>query len=255
MPFLELNDLSKSFGGLIAAHDVTLELESGKIVSIIGPNGAGKTTLFNLISGVIRPDCGSVIFNGVDISKLTMPNIVNLGLIRTFQQTKIFKDLTVIEAVMIGRTRHYKLSVFEALVSNKKAKDGLADSIQRSYEILEFLNLTKRADVVTQNLSYGEQKLLNIAIALAAEPKLLLLDEPAAGLNPKESMQLVELIKKISKSGITVCLVEHNMKLVMDISEKIFVLNYGQLIASGTPLEILNNDKVIEVYLGGNKHA
>lgn len=255
MAFLSIDNISKSFGGLSANREITLSIKEHEIVSIIGPNGAGKTTLFNIITGVAPSDSGSVRFAGSDITTMATPEIARLGLVRTFQQTKIFRDLTVVEAVMIGHHLHDRTGLFGALLSSRFAREERKKKFEIALEILEFIGMADRKDSITQNLPYGEQKLLNIAIALAARPKLLLMDEPAAGMNPTESVRMMETIRRIKETGITVGLVEHNMRLVMNISERVFVLNYGELIAEGRPEEIRNNQKVVEVYLGRQSRA
>jgi branched-chain amino acid transport system ATP-binding protein len=255
MELLKVSNLSKRFGGVVANSGVSMGIHEHEIVSIIGPNGAGKTTLFNLITGVDKPDSGSIRFAGEDITFFPAPKIARLGLVRTFQQTKIFRDLTVVEAVMTGRHIHDRTTLLASLVSSLLARQEKQKSYEKALDIIEFLGMQTRRDAITQNLPYGEQKLLNIAIALAAEPKLLLLDEPAAGTNPIEAGRLMETIRKIKETGVTVGLVEHNMRLVMNISEKVFVLNYGELIAAGKPEDILKNAEVVEVYLGRRKRA
>ncbi|MFO7714689.1 ABC transporter ATP-binding protein [Desulfosarcina sp.] len=255
MELLKADGITKRFGGLTANKDVSLRINQGEIVSIIGPNGAGKTTLFNLITGVEVPDSGVVMFADQEITRMPSPKIARMGLVRTFQQTKIFRDISVIDAVVTGRHLHDKTTLLGALFSSRSARKERAQSYQKAMKILEFLDMSERYTTKTQNLPYGEQKMLNIAIALAAEPQLLLLDEPAAGMNPKESLRLMETIGRIKSLGITVGLVEHNMRLVMKISEKIFVLNYGEVIAEGNPEAIRNNKKVVEVYLGRQKSA
>ena len=255
MAFLKIDNISKSFGGVSANRGITLSIEENQIVSIIGPNGAGKTTLFNIITGLEPPDSGSVGFTGSKITTMETPEIARLGLIRTFQQTKIFRDLTVVEAVMIGHHLHDRTSLVAAFLSSRFAREQKKRKREAALEVLEFIGMADRGKLITQNLPYGEQKLLNIAIALAARPKLLLMDEPAAGMNPKESMRMMETIRSIKETGITVGLVEHNMRLVMNISERVFVLNYGELIAEGRPEEIRNNPKVVEVYLGRQNRA
>lgn len=250
MDFLNISNVSKSFGGVSANRKISLAIRENEIVSIIGPNGAGKTTLFNLITGVVHPDSGSVSFAGAEITQLATPEIARLGLIRTFQQTKIFRDLTVVEAVMIGHHLHDKTNLWGAFMSSRAARRQKARKREKALEILDFIGMVDRRHLITQNLAYGEQKLLNIAIALAAEPKLILLDEPAAGMNPKELIRMLDTIRNIKETGMTVGLVEHNMRLVMNISERVFVLNYGELIAEGQPEQIRENPRVIEVYLG-----
>ena len=255
MELLKVKNITKQFGGVVANHDISLQIHAGEIVSIIGPNGAGKTTLFNLITGVDQPNSGKVEFLGEDITSLSAPKIAKMGLVRTFQQTKIFRDLSVVDAVMTGRHLHDRTTLFGSFISSRLAKEEKQKSYERAVEIIRFLGMENRKQATTQNLPYGEQKLLNIAIALAAKPKLLLLDEPAAGTNPKESQRLMETIRNIQEFGITIGLVEHNMRMVMNISEKIFVLNYGELIAEGDPESISNNEQVVEVYLGRRKSA
>ena len=255
MDYLKVENVSKSFGGVSANRNVTLSIGAGEIVSIIGPNGAGKTTLFNVITGVYPPDSGSITFAGLDITHLKTPVIARTGLVRTFQQTKIFRDLSVIEAVMIGHHLHDETNLFGAFLSSRFARSQKQRRRENALEIIEFIGMGDRKNTTTQNLPYGEQKLLNIAIALAARPKMLLLDEPAAGMNPRESIRMIETIQRVRETGITIGLVEHNMRLVMNISERVFVLNYGDLIAQGSPKEIRNNPKVVEVYLGKQSRA
>jgi len=255
MGLLEIDNISKSFGGLSANRDISLSIEQNQIVSIIGPNGAGKTTLFNIITGVESLDTGSVKFAGTDITKMETPEIARLGLVRTFQQTKIFRDLTVVEAVMIGHHLHDRTGLLAALLSTRFAREQRKKKRETALEVLEFIGMADQKDSITQNLPYGEQKLLNIAIALSARPQLLLMDEPAAGMNPAESLRMMEIIRRIKETGITVGLVEHNMRLVMNISERVFVLNYGELLAEGRPEEIRDNQKVVEVYLGRQTRA
>ncbi|MBU1156402.1 MAG: ABC transporter ATP-binding protein [Proteobacteria bacterium] len=255
MDFLKISNLSKSYGGVDANSDISLSIQEGEIVSIIGPNGAGKTTLFDLITGVTRADSGSVRFQGTEMSHLPTSDIAQLGVVRTFQQTKIFRDLTVLDAVMIGHHLHDHTTLWQSLLANRAARDQKQSKREHALEILEFMGMADMRDLITQNLPYGEQKLLNIAIALAVEPKLLLLDEPAAGMNPMESLRMLGTIRKIQETGITVGLVEHNMRLVMNISERVFVLDYGELIAEGKPEDIRANPKVIEVYLGRQASA
>jgi branched-chain amino acid transport system ATP-binding protein len=255
MEFLTIKDISKSFGGVHANRKISLSIGKNEIVSIIGPNGAGKTTLFNIITGVHRPDSGSILFAGSEITQIGTPAIARLGLVRTFQQTKIFRDLTVTDAVMVGHHLHDRTTLVGSFLSSPFAKRERKAKLERALEILDFVGMSDRRDTITQNLPYGEQKVLNVAVALSAQPKMLLMDEPAAGMNPIEAIRMMETIRRIRESGITVCLVEHNMRLVMNISERVFVLDYGDLIFQGPPEEVRENPRVVEVYLGRQSHA
>jgi branched-chain amino acid transport system ATP-binding protein len=255
MILLTVENLCKSFGGVRANSDISLTIEEGKIASVIGPNGAGKTTLFNLITGFYPPDKGTVWFQGEDITRVRTEKIASLGLVRTFQHTKVFRDLTVREAVVIGQHIHRKTGLIDAVLASGKARREHRECREKARETIDFIGLSERENVFSRNLPYGEQKLLGIAIALSARPKLLLLDEPAAGMNIAETERLMETIRKLKQSGITTCIVEHNVRMVMRISEKVFVLNYGELLAEGAPEEIVNNPKVIESYLGKSTDA
>jgi len=233
-PLLTVKSVTKRFGGLVALNDVSFDVKEGEIVGVIGPNGAGKTTLFNVITGFYHPDSGQIIFDGVNITKHRPDQICALGLTRTFQLVKPFKDLTVFENVLIGAMlRRSKSSAFE------KAENVLKD-----------MNLERVRNVPVKNLPVAERKIVEAARALATEPKMMLLDEVAAGLNPTESVRILETLKRVKDQGVTLCLVEHVMRFIMGVSDRIIVLDRGVKIAEGTPSEIAANETVIQAYLG-----
>lgn len=254
MNILETKNLTKNFGGLIALNDVNISVKSYSIVSIIGPNGAGKTTLFNCITGLTYPDSGDAVFSidskKYNLSKLKSYEITKIGIARTFQNIKLFGKISSIENIMVGKFCRTKTGVFSAIFRNKFVKEEENKITKDAMELLDFVGLKDKEKELAHNLSYGDQKRLEIARALATEPNLLLLDEPAAGMNPQETKSLMELIKKIRDKKITIILIEHDMKVVMNISEEIFVLNCGSTIAKGTASEIQNNKDVISAYLG-----
>ncbi|HEM6164047.1 TPA: ABC transporter ATP-binding protein [Streptococcus suis] len=252
MALLEVKDLTKNFGGLTAVGDVTMELHEGELVGLIGPNGAGKTTLFNLLTGVYEPSEGTISLAGTILNGKAPSKIASLGLGRTFQNIRLFKNMTVLENVLIGLGNHGKSEVFASffrLPAFYKNEEALKT---KAIELLKIFDLDEDADTLVKNLPYGQQRRLEIVRALATDPKILFLDEPAAGMNPQETAELTQLIRKIKEEfGITIILIEHDMSLVMEVTERIYVLEYGRLIAHGTPEEIRNNKRVIEAYLGG----
>ena len=252
MALLEVKKLTKNFGGLMAVSDVSLELNEGELVGLIGPNGAGKTTLFNLLTGVYEPSEGTVTLDGHLLNGKAPYKIATLGLSRTFQNIRLFKDLTVLDNVLIAFGNHHKphvLASFFRLPAFYKNEEELK---AKALELLAIFDLDKEAETLAKNLAYGQQRRLEIVRALATEPKILFLDEPAAGMNPQETAELTALIRRIKNEfNITIMLIEHDMSLVMEVTERIYVLEYGRLIAHGTPDEIKNDKRVIEAYLGG----
>ena len=250
MALLDVENIAKFFGGVAALSDVNLGVSSGEIVGLIGPNGAGKTTLFNVVTGFIKPSRGRILYEDRVISDLAPYEVASMGIIRTYQKTSIFPALTVAQNIAIGHHRRGQPGFWSVLFRTRPHLEERAETNRRIQEILQFLEMTWAEDFLAQNLSYGDQRKLEIAIALSSQPNLLLLDEPAAGLNPEETTGLMKVIKKIQDQGITILLVEHHMQLVMGICEKIIVLNYGKKIAEGTPDQIQNNEEVIKVYLG-----
>ncbi|ATZ02707.1 MULTISPECIES: ABC transporter ATP-binding protein [Streptococcus] len=252
MALLEVKDLTKNFGGLTAVGDVTMELHEGELVGLIGPNGAGKTTLFNLLTGVYEPSEGTISLAGTILNGKAPSKIASLGLGRTFQNIRLFKNMTVLENVLIGLGNHGKSEVFASFFRLPAFYKNEEELKAKAIDLLKIFDLDGDADTLAKNLPYGQQRRLEIVRALATEPKILFLDEPAAGMNPQETAELTQLIRKIKEEfGITIILIEHDMSLVMEVTERIYVLEYGRLIAHGTPEEIRNNKRVIEAYLGG----
>ncbi len=249
-PILEVKDLAVSFGGIKAVNGLTFSVHEGEIVSVIGPNGAGKTSAFNCISGFYRPNQGSVVFDGSPITRNKPSRITQLGMARTFQNVRLFKEMTVLENVKTGMHTRLKQNVFDAMLHTPRYRRSEAQCTEDARGWLDFVGFRADDELLVTQLPYGEQRRVEIARALATQPKLLLLDEPAAGLNHNEKQELMELIRKIRNLGVGIVLIEHDMGLVMEISERIVVLNYGKEIADGTPEQIKNDPAVIAAYLG-----
>lgn len=251
MSVLSLKHLTKKFGGLTAVDNVNFDIEQGEIFGLIGPNGAGKTTIFNLITAIYSTTEGEIYFNDKKLEKMKPFEIANMGITRTFQNIRLFKKLTAYDNVLTACHKLADYSIFSSIIRIGKYKNQEKLLNEKTEELLKLMGLWEYKDIVASNLPYGLQRKLEIARALALEPKLLLLDEPAAGMNPEETMQLMELIKEIrNKFSLTVLIIEHHMDLIMGVCDKIFVLNFGIPLALGTPKEIQEDKKVIEAYLG-----
>jgi branched-chain amino acid transport system ATP-binding protein len=248
---LEVTNLNKNFGGLRAVKDFELSIEKGELIGLIGPNGAGKTTVFNLITGIYTPTSGSIVFNGEQIAGTKPFTITKMGIARTFQNIRLFPNLTVLDNVRIAYHPHAGYGLMDAVLHNARFSAKEKALTEEAQEFLSVFNLQDRQGEIAKNLPYGEQRRLEIARALAAEPKLLLLDEPAAGMNPNESVSLMELIHFIrDRFKLTILLIEHQMRVVMGVCERITVMDFGEVIARGGPQDIQNNEKVVEAYLG-----
>lgn len=247
-PILEVRNLTRRFGGLVAVNDLSFKVAAGAIHGLIGPNGAGKTTTFNLISGFYAPTSGQVLYRGADVSGRKTSALADLGLVRTFQGTTLFKEMSVLDNVRVGCHRSARTNFFKRLTGADRATERAAD--QKAHALLREFHLDHLAGELADSLPHGHQRALGMVVALAADPKVLLLDEPFTGMNPEETRQMVGLVRRIRERGVTVMLVEHDMAAVMELCDVITVMNFGQLLMEGKPHEVRNDPRVIEAYLG-----
>ena len=249
-PVLTLEHVSVSFGGLCAIADVSFSIHDGEIVGLIGPNGAGKTTAFNLITGFLRPSAGRILYRAVELNGRKPHEIAALGVVRTFQRTSVFATRTVFANALIGLHRQGRSRLWETILALPRESASEKELVAQAWDILRMVRLDARAADSAGSLPYGEQRLMGLALALAAKPAMLLLDEPVSGMNPSETARFMQLIKAIHAQGITILLVEHDMRMVMGVSDRVIVLNHGQVIAEGPPASIQQNGEVVRAYLG-----
>ncbi|MEA5049976.1 MAG: ABC transporter ATP-binding protein [Oscillospiraceae bacterium] len=250
MSMLQVEHVCKQFGGLRAVDDISLGVQKGEILGIIGPNGAGKTTFFNLITNTIRLTSGSIAFEGRDISRVSADGVAALGIARTFQNIKLFRQMSVLENVKAGCHLHTSSGLFDAILGTPRCRRDERTAAEKGMELLRRVGLGEEAPLLAGNLPYGSQRRLEIARALATDPRLLLLDEPAAGMNPAETAALMELVRGLNRDGITIVVIEHDMKFIMNLCGRIVVINHGQKLAEGAPAQISRDERVIEAYLG-----